>query len=520
MRSSLLPGSGSSDAESGSLPPSFSLSEPVLPLVPGVFFRQSIEGEFEGFSSGVEELTGRSASGWMEEEVSFWDSVHEGDLQDLREHWNRCRETTEVLSTRFRLRRPDSGGVVWISERRRHVTGRSQPSHFEGHWIDVTAEAMAGERLSSAAWQGALASLTPGVAHDLNNHFASILALSDNFVRKNTADNPFYEGARTICDSVQQAARMLQRLVGLHMARSGEARYHDLNELTREVVELLRHAVSRRISFQLELCPGSMPIYGDAVEFRRVLVGLLRNAVDAIPLPASGTVTFRTSPEAALPREARPVLPGRVAPLVCLSVSDSGPGVPPSEQGRLFTPWSTTKPPSEGLGLSLALARRWAQSVGGALTFDALEGPGATFRLWLPQSDLTEADREAELRKSRTLLLIGGEASLEESAQSLREAGFHVVATSRRGLEILRTRDLPFDILCFLSDADPQEAARAVQLLRSRRWQTRVVCEAASAGGGGSVLPKPEVVVPFPLHDPVNTARLRPALEKGPGGRL
>lgn len=75
------------------------------------------------------------------------------------------------------------------------------------------------------------------MAHDLNNDLASILALSDNFVRKTTPDHPLHQGSKTIKDSVQQAARLVQQLVAMHLSKLGEFHYHDLNQLTEETVE-------------------------------------------------------------------------------------------------------------------------------------------------------------------------------------------------------------------------------------------------------------------------------------------
>ena len=482
-------------------------SDSWLSLVPSAVFQQSPDGSFRWISPQVEEFTHFSPARWLEEDIDFWSCVHEADFQTVQAHFDQCRKSQKLHTLRYRLRLPSLGKIIWVEDRRRWISSSAQPGWFEGSWTDVSAEAHASQRLPHAAWQRALAALTPGMGHDLNNHFASILALSDNFVRKHGPENPFFEGAKTIRDAVQQAARLVQRVVGLHLTRTGEFRYHDLNEIARDSMDLLRPSTSRRIAFHTELCPGSLPIYADGVELRRAIILMVRNAVEAFPMTTSGSITFRTSPGSALPIASRPSSVGRSTPFVCLTLHDSGPGVPADRQQHLFTPWFSTKAPSEGTGLALSEVRRIAHMHGGEATYDPVESPGATFRLWLPQSDLTEADRASDSKKLKTVLLVGIADALDDAAQSLRQMGFHVTATPQHGLELLQATDTPYDILCLLADTDPSIGGRLVQIIRSRRWPTKLVCE---IGSEPTVLPsgtKPDLSIPYPLSNPEHRAR-------------
>ena len=144
---------------------------------------------------------------------------------------------------------------------------------------------------------------------------------------------------------------------------------------------------------------------------------------------------------------------------------------------------------------------------GGEATYDPVESPGATFRFWLPQSDFTEADRASESKKLKTVLLVGIADALDDAAQSLRQMGFHVTATPQHGLELLQATDTPYDILCLLADTDPSIGGRLVQIIRSRRWPTKLVCE---IGSEPTVLPsgtKPDLSIPYPLSNPEHRAR-------------
>jgi signal transduction histidine kinase len=107
-------------------------------------------------------------------------------------------------------------------------------------------------------------------------------------------------------------------------------------------------------------------VLADPPRIKQILLNLCRNAVEA--MPGGGILGLRAAAQE-----------GEVV----LEVSDTGVGVPPSEAGRIFEPFYTTKP--AGTGLGLAVCRRVAEAHGGRLTFESRPGQGATFRLHLPR---------------------------------------------------------------------------------------------------------------------------------------
>jgi signal transduction histidine kinase len=108
------------------------------------------------------------------------------------------------------------------------------------------------------------------------------------------------------------------------------------------------------------------PVDGDPVQLRQVFVNLLENAI------------FAASPAGRVEVRARPDEGGGVA----VDVEDTGPGVDPATQRRLFEPLITTK--DRGIGLGLALVKRIAERHGGSVSYsDRAEG-GARFTVRLP----------------------------------------------------------------------------------------------------------------------------------------
>ena len=122
-------------------------------------------------------------------------------------------------------------------------------------WLDVTRQTIAERRLSAAAWKETLAVLTLGMAHDFTNIIAGIHSLSEQFLEQTTADHPFHEGLALIKKNSLQASQLVQRMVNLHLGQTGERNYHNLNDITTDLVELIRKTLPRRIQVDVDLAP-------------------------------------------------------------------------------------------------------------------------------------------------------------------------------------------------------------------------------------------------------------------------
>lgn len=453
-----------------------------------------------------------SPEAWLNESP-FWDCVHPADLEKVNAHLKRCQEVAEVQTLEYRLRLPDRHRDQWVCERRRCVTGRDGSRRFEGCWLDISAQKMAELRLPTAGWQRALASLTPGIAHDLNNQFQSIFNVSDSFVRKTSKENPVYEGSRTILDSIQQSVKLIRQLVSVHLTRAGEWKYHTMPDLLRDVLDFMRHSISSRITFQLDLTGGTVPVYLDGVEFRRAMIILAKNTVDSIPNLNSGTLKFttRVSPRV-VGRPADPV-PENALGFLAITVEDSGPGIPEHLHDQLFQPWFSTKPPSEGTGLGLYGVRRFMQRCGGGITFQRGELPGASFTLWFPVSDLNDAGRHSASRRL-DVYVCGPSTELEAAAESLKDLGFHVIATHLNPIELLQDQDEAPAAVCLLRDVAAQWIQPVSKLLRSRRWNTRILCEHSEPEGPPSYPDgvKPDISLSAPLSNPRHRSRIQALL--------
>jgi two-component system cell cycle sensor histidine kinase/response regulator CckA len=116
-------------------------------------------------------------------------------------------------------------------------------------------------------------------------------------------------------------------------------------------------------------------------------MNLCVNAREA--MPAGGELRVDIAAGAAADIRARADVVGSVADdagddFVCLSVTDSGRGVEPTDRRRIFEPFFSTKGVAEGRGLGLATVAAIVRQLGGCCGVDEAPGGGARFSVWLP----------------------------------------------------------------------------------------------------------------------------------------
>jgi signal transduction histidine kinase len=229
-------------------------------------------------------------------------------------------------------------------------------------------------RLGEAEKRAAAGTIAAGLAHDIGAPLNVISARAEMLLRRRDLD----EGTRRHLTSiVEQAARITTAVrTLLDDARRANRRVAavPLDELVDgalETVEPARQRAGVRITRGGEAVP---PVSGDPDQLRQVLVNLCLNGIEALePVPAPRELEIRIEPAGdALAR---------------VVVQDGGRGIDPTVAGRLFTPFTTTKP--SGTGLGLVVSRRIAEEHGGALVLEPRPdgASGARFVLTLPLAD-------------------------------------------------------------------------------------------------------------------------------------
>jgi signal transduction histidine kinase len=221
-----------------------------------------------------------------------------------------------------------------------------------------------------------------GITHDLKNPLGAIdgFAILLETGVKGDLSHEQRQYMRRIRGAVEQMLGTLDDLLQLARADAGEIeverRSTRISALVEDVAEDYRASLETRgLTLSVEAPMDLPPLYTDSRRVKEILGNLLSNALKYTP--RGGAVRIR----ARAPRRG-PV--GR-GPWIALDVEDTGPGIHPDEQSRIFDEFHRI--PGEaasGTGLGLAISRRMAHLIGGDITVESSPGDGSTFSLWLP----------------------------------------------------------------------------------------------------------------------------------------
>jgi signal transduction histidine kinase len=239
------------------------------------------------------------------------------------------------------------------------------------------AEAESRNRMTELAHvnrQATAGELSSSIAHELNQPLGSILANAETAELILKSENPDLAEIREILADIkrddQRAGEVIRRLRGYLTRTPFETRDVDLNQIMGETFKFLSvQASSRNIALYLQTAPGALPIKGDPVQLQQVILNLVVNSMDAMAaIPYGRTVIGRTE------------LNG--GSTVEISISDSGPGIPPEKLAQVFDPFFTTK--DQGMGIGLSIARTIILAHKGRIWAENQSSGGATFHFTLP----------------------------------------------------------------------------------------------------------------------------------------
>ena len=152
----------------------------------------------------------------------------------------------------------------------------------------------------------------------------------------------------------------------------------DVGDVIGDVVTLMRaDAVSRHVKLDVDIAGDLPPVRGDRVHLQQVLLNLVLNGMDAV----NGTNQ----------EERRVTVTARqgAAPMVEVSVGDTGPGIPADLLANVFDPFFSTKP--NGMGMGLPISRTIVAAHGGQLWAENMDR-GATLRFTLPIAEEAAAE--------------------------------------------------------------------------------------------------------------------------------
>ncbi len=254
------------------------------------------------------------------------------------------------------------------------------------NWVvvikDVTREREVRELLQRQERLATVGQLAAGIAHDFNNMLSAIVLYSDMGLHAPDLPPALREYLQTISQQSRRAADLTQQILDFGRRAVLERRAMDLVPFLREQVRLLERIIPENIHISLASGEDEYTVNADPARLQQALVNLAVNARDA--MPSGGELRIRLERiRVAGPHQAPLPVMG-AGDWVCLTVSDTGTGIPPGNLPRVFDPFFTTKPPGKGSGLGLPQVHGIVKQHEGEIGVESVMGQGTIFTIYLP----------------------------------------------------------------------------------------------------------------------------------------
>ncbi len=342
-----------------------------------------------------------------------------------------------------------------IQDITQRVTAEQERRELEGHLQHV-------QQLES------IGILAGGIAHDMNNVLAAILALASIQAESAGPGSTLAKAMDTIIKASNRGREVVRGILFFARRKQAEVSDLDLNAVARDISQLLSYTTLKRITLQMDLDPDLGTIRADEVAIAHALMNLCVNAVDA--MPGGGTLLIRTGSG-----------PGGA---IELEVKDTGDGMTPEVLSRAQDPFFTTKGPGKGTGLGLAIVSSTMQAHDGEFVMTSKPGAGTSATLRFPESRKVRGEVRHEpvplpfqMGRAFRILLVEDDPLVQVTTSELLNVLGHQVEIAGNGLEALDSleRGNTFDVIILDMNMPVLNGAQALPRILTLRPDQNVI---------------------------------------------
>jgi C4-dicarboxylate-specific signal transduction histidine kinase len=288
--------------------------------------------------------------GWF----SSWRRRAEAALQQARDELQ-----VKVEERTAELRQTNEQLLAEMAERKR----------AEDAYYKAQAELARVTRIS------AMGALAASISHEVNQPLAAVVTNADACMMWLSSEPPNLDEARVAVDAIARegtrASDVVRQVRAMFTKATPERKSVQLNQLIREAGALIQAEASRNgVAVENELATDLPVAMGDPVQLQQVIVNLILNAIEAMT-----PVTDR-------PRRLVIRSEMQTSDEVMVAVRDSGIGIDPKDERRMFDAFFTTKP--QGMGMGLSICHSIVEAHGGRLWDSRNSDCGATLQFTLP----------------------------------------------------------------------------------------------------------------------------------------
>jgi PAS domain S-box-containing protein len=235
---------------------------------------------------------------------------------------------------------------------------------------DITEERARQERLYLTDRLASIGEMAAGIAHELNNPLAGVVALSQLLVESDLPDE-IRDDVQDIYCEAQRAAKIVRNLLSFSRRSESAKQLTQINDAIEDILRLRAYEQKvNDIQVLTHLDPSLPEVIVDYFQMQQVFLNIILNAENAITdKNKHGKLVIATE---------------RVNGTIKASFTDDGPGIPKENLSRIFDPFFTTKEVGQGTGLGLSICYGIVADHGGRLYAESEVGKGTTFTVEIP----------------------------------------------------------------------------------------------------------------------------------------
>jgi len=315
------------------------------------------------------------------------------------------------------------------------------------------------DQLRQAQKMEAIGTLAGGIAHDFNNILAAIMGHTELALMQINDKAQAERYLSEVLHASDRAKDLVYQILSFSRQNDSQLKPLQISTIIKEALRLIRSTLPTTIAIQKEIEEKDNIIIGNATQIHQILMNLCTNAAHAMQ-GSDGTLSvglkaLDVSLEDLNPSSttACPINlgPGRYS---CLTVTDTGHGIPSNHIRRIFDPYFTTKEKDVGTGLGLAVVQGIVQNHGGKIEVDSHPGRGTTFCIYLPRIKSELKDEIKTLQSipdgNERILFVDDDPALAElGGKLLTTLGYHVITATdpQSALERFMKSPHSFDLI-------------------------------------------------------------------------
>ncbi len=396
--------------------------------------------------------------GYQPEEMvnrSAFDFLHPDDLSRVTSALKSAFANPGLpVSVEYRKHHSD-GTWRYLQSVGRSIAGESPEGFLILNSRDISETRKLEEQFRQSQKMEAIGQLAGGVAHDLNN-ILTVVHMQLDMLKHGDPLTPIQADSVLDIEKASRRAADLTRQLLMFSRRQAAMKHDlDLNAVVTNITKMLQRILGEDVAMHISYAPQPLPVHADSGMLDQILLNLAVNSRDA--MPAGGKIVIETS-VAEFDEFATSQKPNaRIGRFACLSVSDTGKGIPPEVLPRIFEPFFTTKDIGKGTGLGLATVFGIVQQHNGWINAYSEIGKGTVFRMYLPlQKEAEEVVAETTFVAkggNETILLVEDEQSLRVLVRNvLTRLGYRVLEATTGLTAVEVWKEHRHDIKLLLTD--------------------------------------------------------------------